>query len=105
MTKVNIITTVRKETIGSSDKLKAAVATRDLWLEDVKRAQKAVEEANERINFLIDARVKELNLKAKEGELIYFPEYDLSYFWANGSLHQIPSTVLGDNYDREENGL
>ena len=100
-----LINTVRRVDIAPDDKLKAAVATRDLWLEDVKRAQKAVEEANERINVLIDARVKELNLKAKEGELIYFPEYDLSYFWANGSLHQIPSTVLGDTYDRKENGL
>ena len=100
-----LISTVRRVDIASDDKLKAAVATRDLWLEDVKRAQKAVEEANERINVLIDTRVKELNLKAKEGELIYFPEYDLSYFWANGSLHQIPSTVLGDNYDRKDNGL
>jgi hypothetical protein len=91
--------------IAPDDKIKAAVASRNLWLEEVKRAQKAVEEANERINFLIETRVKELNLKAKEGELIYFPEYDLSYFWANEHLHQIPSTVLGDNYDRKENGL
>ena len=100
-----LISTVRRVDIAPDDKLKTAIATRDLWLEDVKKAQKAVEEANERINFLIDARVKELNLKAKEGELIYFPEYNLSYFWANGCLHQIPSTILGDNYDREENGL
>ena len=100
-----LISTVRRVDIAPDDKLKAAVATRDLWLEEIKRAQKAVEEANERINILIDTRIKELNLKAKEGELIYFPEYDLSYFWANGSLHQIPSVVLGDNYDRKDNGL
>ena len=105
MTKVNIINTVRNETIGSNDEIQAAVASRNLWLEEIKRAQKAVEEANERINFLIDKRFKELNLKAVAGELIYLPEYDLSYFWANGSLHQIPSTVLGDNYDRKDNGL
>ena len=95
-----LISTVKRVNIAPDDELKAAVATRDLWLEDVKRAQKAVEEANERINFLIDARVKKLNLKAKEGELIYFPEYDLSYFWANEHLHQIPSTILGDNYEK-----
>lgn len=100
-----LISTVRRVDIVPDDKLKAAVATRDLWLEDVRRAQKAVEEANERINVLIDARVKELNLKAKEGELIYFPEYDLSYFWVNDHLHQIPSAVLGDNCDRKDNGL
>lgn len=105
MTKVNIIKAVKKENIGSDDKIKAVVASRNLWLEEVKRAQKAVDEANEQINFLINSRAKELNLKAKEGELIYFPEYDLSYFWANEHLHQIPSTVLGDNYDRKENGL
>lgn len=97
-----LISTVRRVDIAPDDKLRAAVATRDLWLEDVKRAQKAVEEANEKINFLIDARVKELNLKAKEGELIYFPEYDLSYFWANEHLHQIPSTVLGDSDERRK---
>ena len=102
MTKVNLIKTVRRENIGSDDKLRAAVASRDLWLEEVKRAQKAVDEANERINFLIDSRVKELNLKAKEGELIYFPEYDLSYFWANEHLHQIPSIILGDSYGRDK---
>ncbi len=103
MTKVNIIQTVRKETIGSDDRIKAVVATRDLWLEEIKRAQKAVEEANEHINFLINNRFKELNLKVKEGELIYLPEYDLSYFWANEQLHQIPSTVLGEAYERTEN--
>ena len=102
MTKVNIIKTVRKENIGSDDKIKAAVASRNLWLEEIKRAQKAVDEANEQINFLIESRVKELNLKAKEGELIYFPEYDLSYFWANEQLHQIPSTVLGDSDERRK---
>ena len=96
---------LREETIGSDNKITAAIASRDLWLEEIKRAQKAVEEANERINFLINTKVKELNLKAKAGELIYFPEYDLSYFWADGGLHQIPSAVLGDNYDRKENGL
>ena len=102
MTKVNIIKTVRKENIGSDDKIKAVVASRNLWLEEIKRAQKAVDEANEQINFLIESRVKELNLKAKEGELIYFPEYDLSYFWANEHLHQIPSIVLGDSDERRK---
>lgn len=97
-----LISIVRRVDIAPDDKIKAAVASRDLWLEEVKRAQKAVEEANERINFLIDARVKELNLKAKEGELIYFPEYDLSYFWANEYLHQIPSTILGDSDERRK---
>ena len=105
MMKVNIIKTVREENIGSDDNIKAVVATRDLWLEEIKRAQKAVEEANETINFLINNRFKELNLKAMEGELIYLPEYDLSYFWANDQLHQIPSTVLGGSNDRKENGL
>lgn len=102
MTKVNIIQTVREENIGSDDKIKAAVATRDLWLEEIKRAQKAVEEANERINALINNRFKELNVKATEGELIYLPEYDLSYFWANDQLHQIPSTVLGESYEQRK---
>ena len=99
MTKVNIIKTVRQENIGSDDNIKAVVATRNLWLEEIKRAQKAVEEANEHINFLINKRFKELNFKAMEGELIYFPEYDLSYFWANDQLHQIPSTVLGESHE------
>ena len=102
MTKVNIIKTVRRENIGSDDRLKAVVATRDLWLEELKRAQKAVEEANEHINFLINNRFNELNLKAMEGELIYLPEYGLSYFWANDQLHQIPSTVLGESYERRK---
>lgn len=103
MTKVNIIKTVREENIGSDDNLSAVVATRNLWLEEIKRAQKAVEEANEHINFLINKRFKELNLKVMEGELVYLPEYDLSYFWANDQLHQIPSTVLGESYERTEN--
>lgn len=102
MTKVNIIQTVRQENIGSDDKIKAVVATRNLWLEEIKRAQKAVEEANKHINFLINKRFKELNLKVMEGELIYLPEYDLSYFWANDQLHQIPSTVLGESYERRK---
>ncbi len=102
MTKVNIIKTVREENIGSDDNIKAVVATRNLWLEEIKRAQKAVEEANKHINFLINKRFKELNLKAMEGELIYLPEYDLSYFWANDQLHQIPSTVLGESYERRK---
>lgn len=102
MTKVNIIQTVRQENIGSDDKIKAVVATRNLWLEEIKRAQKAVEEANKHINFLINKRFNELNLKAMEGELIYLPEYDLSYFWANDQLHQIPSTVLGESYERRK---
>ena len=97
-----LITTIRKETIGSDDSIKAVVATRNLWLEEIKRAQKAVEEANKHINFLINKRFKELNLKAMEGELIYLPEYDLSYFWANDQLHQIPSTVLGESYERRK---
>ena len=71
-------------------------------LEEIKRAQKAVEEANKHINFLINKRFNELNLKAMEGELIYLPEYDLSYFWANDQLHQIPSTVLGESYERRK---
>ena len=102
MTKVNIIKTVREENIGSDDNLSAVVATRNLWLEEIKRAQKAVEEANEHINFLINKRFKELNLKVMEGELIYLPEYDLSYFWANDQLHQIQSTVLGESYERRK---
>lgn len=102
MTKVNIIKTVRQENIGSDDKIKAVVTTRNLWLEEIKRAQKAIEEANEYINFLINKRFKELNLKVMEGELIYFPEYDLSYFWANDHLHQIPSTVSGESYERRK---
>lgn len=100
--KVNIINTVREENIGNDDSIKAVVATRNLWLEEIKRAQKAVEEANKHINFLINKRFKELNLKAMEGELIYLPEYDLSYFWANDQLHQIPSTVLGESYERRK---
>jgi hypothetical protein len=102
MMKVNIINTVREENIGNDDSIKAVVATRNLWLEEIKRAQKAVEEANKHINFLINKRFKELNLKAMEGELIYLPEYDLSYFWANDQLHQIPSTVLGESYERRK---
>ena len=102
MTKVNIIKTVREENIGSDDNLRAVLATRNLWLEEIKRAQKAVEEANEHINFLINKRFKELNLKVMEGELIHFPEYDLSYFWVNDQLHQIPSTVLGESYERRK---
>lgn len=98
-----IIKTVREENIGSDDDIKAIVATRNLWLEEIKRAQKAVEEADKHINFLINNRFKELNLKAMEGELIYLPEYDLSYFWVNGQLHQIPSTVLGESYERRKN--
>ena len=97
-----LISTVRRVDITPDDKIKVAVASRNLWLEEIKRAQKAVDEANEQINFLINSRVKELNLKAKEGELIYFPEYDLSYFWANEHLHQIPSTVLGDSDERRK---
>lgn len=100
--KVNIIKTIREENIGSDDRIKAVIATRDLWLEEIKRAQKAVEEANETINLLINNRFKELNLKAMEGELIYLPEYGLSYFWANDQLHQIPSTVLGESHERRK---
>ena len=100
--KVNIIKTVREENIGSDDSIKAVIATRNLWLEEIKRAQKAIEEANKHINFLINKRFKELNLKAMEGELIYLPEYDLSYFWANDQLHQIPSTVLGESYEQRK---
>jgi hypothetical protein len=94
MTKVNVIQTARKENIGSDDGIKAAVASRNLWLEELQRAQKAIKEADEHINFLIDKRFKELNLKAMEGELIYLPEYDLAYFYANSHLHQLPSQIL-----------
>jgi xylose isomerase len=99
---MNIINTVRRETIGSDDRIKAVIATRDLWLEELKRAQKAVEEENKRINFLIEQRFNELNLKAVEGELIYLPEYDLSYFWANGKLVQLPTKVLGSTKNELE---
>ena len=102
MTKINIIQKVREENIGSDDRIKAAVASRDLWLEEIRIAQKAVEEANERINNLIDKRFNELNLKVMEGELIHLPEYDLSYFWANGHLHQLPLKVLEDKIVLED---
>ena len=90
MTKIDIIKAVREETIGSDNKITAAIASRDLWLEEIKRAQEAVEEANERITILLSNRLHELNLKAMEGELIYFPEYDISCFWANDKLHLMP---------------
>ena len=102
---MTIIDHVRKVEIEPSDKLKAAVATRDLWLEEVKRAQKAVEEANEYINFLIDQDFIKQNLKMFEGELAYVQDYNLAFFYANGHLHQISTEILGGSHDRENNGL
>lgn len=92
-----VIKTIRHETIGNDNRLLAAKATLDLRRRELEIARKAVLEAEEQMDLLIDERFNELNLKVAEGELIHLPEYDLAYFWSNGHLYPLPTRVLGES--------
>lgn len=94
-----LITTIREKSIGQSDKLAAAKATLDLRLQEVELAQKAVREAQDYLDSLIDKRFKEMNIKVVDGEAIFIPDYDLLYFWDGEKLRPLPTTTLRASYE------
>ena len=94
MTNVQFIKTVRTELIGPDEELATLKTEIDLYIQEVKRSQKALQEAQGRMDFLISKKFQEKGLKFLEGEAIQVPEYDVMYFWACGQLRSLPTSVL-----------
>ena len=71
------------------NRIKAAHATVELWLEEIRRAAKACKEAEKRLDEIVNKCFKEKGLKALEGEVIYLKDTDQAYVWGQGQLHHI----------------
>ena len=82
--------------IPATNELLAARATLDLRLEEIKRAQKACEEASALVNFLAIKALKESSLKAMKGDVIHFVECNRLFWYHNDEYEPLPIAL--DNY-------
>ena len=77
MTKIalNNKLTARAITLEETNELLAAVETIELREQEIQRAQKALQKANEALNILLATSLKQLPLKWMEGEVVSLSNY------------------------------
>ena len=77
---------VRREVIEQNDNLLAAKATLDLRLKEIELAQKAVKEAEERLDFIVKESLKQKPLKWQAGEVVLVEDVKRLYCYLNNDF-------------------
>lgn len=101
MTKIalNNKLTVRTMTLKETNELLATVETIKLRTQEIERAQKALQEANEALNILLAESLKQVPLKWMEGELFSLPNYHKLFCYLHEDFISIP---VPEEYINEE---
>ena len=73
----------------NDNRIEAAKASVELWLEEIKRSREGLAEAKKRLDFVVNECFKEQGLKALEGEIIYLKDTDLLYAYGQDQLFRI----------------
>ena len=71
------------------DRIEAAKASVELWLEEIRRAVEACKKAEKHLDAVVNKCFKEKGLKALEGEVIYLKDTDLLYALRQDQLFRL----------------
>jgi hypothetical protein len=74
---------IRREAIEHNNHLLAAQATLDLRIKELELAQKAIKEAEARLDFIVKESLKKKSLKWQAGELVYVEDVKRLYRYIN----------------------
>lgn len=74
---------IRREVIEQNNTIMAAKATLDLRIKELELAQKAIKEAEDRLDFVVKESLKKKALKWQAGELVYVEDVKRLYCYVN----------------------
>jgi hypothetical protein len=81
---------IRREVVEQNNTLLAAQATLDLRIKELELAQKAIKEAEERLDFIVKESLKKKSLKWQVGELVYVEDVKRLYCYINDDFITVP---------------
>lgn len=84
---------IRREAVEQNDTLLAAQATLDLRIKELELAQKAVKEAEDRLDFIVKESLKKKALKWQVGELVYVEDVNRLYCYINDDFLTVPQEL------------
>lgn len=95
--------TVRTETISKDNNFVKAEEELTLRIRELEIAQKALAEAEERMNFLVTKALKKKSLKWLNGEIVYVSNVGRLYCHINDDFFFIPSPEHAEIKNEEFN--
>lgn len=84
---------IRREAIEQNNTLLAAQVTLDLRIKELELAQKAIKEAEERLDFIVKESLKKKSLKWQAGELVYVEDVKRLYCYVNNDFITVPDEL------------
>lgn len=84
---------IKREVIEQDKTLLAAKATLDLRIKELELTQKAIKEAEERLDFIVKESLKKKSLKWQCGEVVYAEDVKRLYWHINNDFITIPQEV------------
>jgi hypothetical protein len=81
---------IRREVLEQDNTLLAAKAILDLRIKELELAQKAIKDAEERLDFIVKESLKKKSLKWQVGELVYVEDVKRLYCYINDDFITVP---------------